>query len=44
MQAVVTLEELLAAFPRFEVDVDGVEYAAGPYVRRPTLVPFRAGS
>lgn len=42
MQAVVTLEELLAAFPRFEVDIDGVEYAPGPYVRRPTRVPFRA--
>jgi cytochrome P450 len=41
MQAVVTLEELLAAFPRFEVDIDGVEYAPGPYVRRPTRVPFR---
>ena len=41
MQAVVTLEELLQAFPGFEVDIDGVEYAPGPYVRRPTRVPFR---
>lgn len=41
MQARVALEELLATFPRFEVDVDAVEYAPGPYVRRPTRVPFR---
>jgi len=41
MQARVALEELLAAFPRFEVDIDGVVYAPGPYVRRPTRVPFR---
>jgi cytochrome P450 len=42
MQARVALEELLARFPQFEVDIDGVEYAPGPYVRRPTRVPFRA--
>ena len=42
MQARVALEELLATFPHFEVDIDGVEYAPGPYVRRPTRVPFRA--
>jgi cytochrome P450 len=42
MQARVALEELLVAFPRFEVDIDGVEYAPGPYVRRPTRVPFWA--
>ncbi len=44
MQATVALEELLARFPEFEVDVDSVEWAPGPYVRRPTRVPFRAGS
>ncbi|MGO4202149.1 cytochrome P450 [Rhodococcus sp. TAF43] len=42
MQARVALEELLARCPDFEVDIDGVEYAAGNYVRRPTHVPFRA--
>jgi cytochrome P450 len=44
MQARVALEELLVRFPHFEVDIDGVEYAPGPYVRRPTRVPFRAGT
>lgn len=44
MQARVALEELLARFPQFEVDVEGVEYAPGPYVRRPTRVPFRVGT
>jgi cytochrome P450 len=44
MQARVALEELLARFPHFEVDIDGVEYAPGPYVRRPTRVPFRASA
>ncbi|MCW2750105.1 MAG: cytochrome monooxygenase [Aeromicrobium sp.] len=43
MQARVALEELLARFPHFEVDIDGVEYAPGPYIRRPTHVPFRVG-
>lgn len=43
MEARVALEELLDRFPRFEVDIDGVEYAPGPYVRRPTRVPFRIG-
>jgi cytochrome P450 len=41
MQATVALEELLATFPHFDVDLDGVEWAPGPYVRRPTKVPFR---
>jgi len=41
MQARVALEELLARCPDFEVDADGIEYAAGHYVRRPTRVPFR---
>lgn len=44
MQAKVALEELLDRFPRFEVDLDGVAWAPGPYVRRPTCVPFRAGT
>lgn len=40
MQARVALEELLARCPDFEVEVDGIEYAAGNYVRRPAHVPF----
>jgi cytochrome P450 len=40
MQAQVALEELLKACPEFTVDLDGVEWAPGPYVRRPTRVPF----
>jgi cytochrome P450 len=43
MQARVALEELLARCPDFEVDVDSVVYAPGPYVRRPLSVPFRVG-
>ncbi|QBJ95079.1 cytochrome P450 [Rhodococcus sp. ABRD24] len=42
MQARVALEELLARCPDFDVDIDGVVYAAGNYVRRPTHIPFRA--
>ncbi|MFC8044520.1 cytochrome P450 [Nocardia sp. NPDC057353] len=42
MQARIALEELLARYPGFAVDPDGVEYADGPYVRRPTRVPFRS--
>ncbi|MFE9582799.1 cytochrome P450 [Nocardia sp. NPDC006044] len=41
MQARVALEELLDRFPNYAVDIDAVEYAPGPYVRRPTTVPFR---
>ncbi|MFI9405911.1 cytochrome P450 [Nocardia sp. NPDC052316] len=41
MQARVALEELLDRFPNFAVDIDAVEYAPGPYVRRPTTVAFR---
>ncbi|MFI5540765.1 cytochrome P450 [Nocardia sp. NPDC051900] len=44
MQARVALEELLDRFPEYVVDVDAVEYASGPYVRRPTTVPFRCGA
>jgi cytochrome P450 family 130 len=43
LQARVALEELLARCPDFAVDFDGVEYAGGNYVRRPTKVPFVAG-
>jgi cytochrome P450 len=42
MQARVALEELLACCPTFSVDVDAIRWAPGPYVRRPTSVPFRA--
>lgn len=44
MQARVALEELLARYPGFAVDPDGVEYADGPYVRRPTRVPFASAA
>ena len=41
VQARVALEELLVRCPDFTVDLDAVEWAPGPYVRRPTTVPFR---
>ena len=41
LQARVALEELLARCPDFTVDLAGVRWAPGPYVRRPTTVPFR---
>ncbi len=44
LQARVALEELLARCPDFAVDLDGVEWAPGPYVRRPTRVPFRVAA
>ncbi len=44
LQARVALEELVARCPDFTVDLDGVEWAPGPYVRRPTVVPFRPAS
>ncbi len=44
MQARIALEELLALHPGFAVDLVGVEYADGPYVRRPTRVPFRSAA
>ncbi len=40
MQARVALEELLTRIPDFEVDVSGVTWAEGPYVRRPLTVPL----
>ncbi|MFQ6230056.1 cytochrome P450 [Nocardia sp. NPDC002869] len=44
MQARVALEELLARFPDYHVEIDAVTYAPGPYVRRPTSVPFRCAA
>lgn len=44
MQSRVTLEELLARCPDYEVDVDHIRWAPGNYVRRPVSVPFRANS
>jgi cytochrome P450 family 130 len=44
LQAKVALEELLMRFPDFDVDVDGIRWADGPYVRRPTSVPFSVTS
>jgi cytochrome P450 len=38
LQARVALEELLARHPGFTVDLDSVEWAPGPYVRRPLRV------
>ncbi|MFC9897151.1 cytochrome P450 [Nocardia sp. NPDC127579] len=40
MQARVALEELLARCPDFTVDLDGVRWSEGNYVRWPTNVPF----
>ncbi len=40
LQGRLALEELLAAYPDFEVDPAGVTWADGPYVRRPASVPF----
>lgn len=42
MVAQVALEELLARCPDFTVDIAGVRYAEGSYVRWPVRVPFRA--
>ncbi|ALG84179.1 cytochrome P450 [Gordonia phthalatica] len=42
MQARVTLQELLARCPDFSVDIEGIEWATGNYVRRPVSVPFTA--
>lgn len=39
MQARVALTELLARCPEFEVDLSGVTWAGGSYVRRPLTVP-----
>ncbi|ROZ98849.1 cytochrome P450 [Gordonia sp. OPL2] len=42
MQARVALTELLARHPQFTVDIDGIRWAEGNYVRRPTYVGFHA--
>ncbi|SIJ17586.1 Probable cytochrome P450 [Mycobacteroides abscessus subsp. abscessus] len=41
MQSRIALEELLTRIPDFEVDLDGVTWADGSYVRRPLTVPIR---
>jgi cytochrome P450 family 130 len=41
MQSRIALTELLARCPQFEVDLSGVVWAGGSYVRRPLSVPFR---
>jgi cytochrome P450 len=41
MQSRVTLTELLARCPDFEVDESRVRWAGGSYVRRPLSVPFQ---
>ena len=43
MQSQVALEELVARIPEFAVDLDGVRWAPGAYVRRPTTVPISVG-
>ncbi|WP_123028532.1 cytochrome P450 [Mycolicibacterium stellerae] len=40
MQSRIALTELLTRCPEFEVDVAGVVWAGGSYVRRPLSVPF----
>ncbi|MFI5776890.1 cytochrome P450 [Nocardia sp. NPDC051570] len=44
MQATIALRQLLARCPEFTVDLDGVRYAEGSYVRWPVNVPFRAAA
>jgi cytochrome P450 len=44
MQSRVALTELLTRCPDFEVDMSGVVWAGGSYVRRPLSVPFRVSS
>ena len=39
LQSVVALQELVTRLPGLEVDVDAIEWAPGPYVRRPLSVP-----
>jgi cytochrome P450 len=41
LQGRVVLEELLARFPDYVVDVDDMAYATGNYVRRPLNLSFR---
>ena len=42
LQGRVALEELLARFPDYVVDVDDMAYATGNYVRRPLNLSFRS--
>ena len=42
LQGWVALEELLARFPDYVVDVDDMAYATGNYVRRPLNLSFRS--
>ena len=42
LQAAVVLEELLARFPDFAVDVEAARFAPGSYVRRYESLPFTA--
>ncbi len=44
MQSRVALTELLARCPDFEVDLSGIIWAGGSYVRRPLAVPFTVTS
>jgi cytochrome P450 family 130 len=44
MQSRIALTELLARCPQFEVDLSGVVWAGGSYVRRPLAVPFRVSA
>ncbi|MBH0781161.1 cytochrome P450 [Nocardia bovistercoris] len=44
MVARVALEELLARCPDFTVDLDGLRYAPGSYVRWPDRVPFQVSA
>jgi cytochrome P450 len=44
LMARVALEELLAAFPDFEVDAAGGRFADGHYVRRYASLPFHANA
>jgi cytochrome P450 len=44
MQSRVTLTELLARCPDFEVDESGIVWAGSNHVRRPLSVPFRVTS
>jgi cytochrome P450 family 130 len=41
MQSRVALGELLSRCPDFEVDVPGIVWAGGGYVRRPLSVPIQ---
>ncbi len=43
MQATIALRELLTRCPDFTVDLDGVRYTEGNYVRWPVNVPFVPG-